>query len=614
MPPEPDLSRLIPLSARVVLDVGCGQGELGAAYRRLNPRARLLAIDNDPAMAAAARPSYDDCAVADAEAPFLPFDPPGGIDCIVYNGILEHLHDPFAMLRRHAAALSRDGTMAIRVPNVRHWSQASRLLRGASGAGDLDLPERGQHFWFGIETMFRALKQAGLCPVEVQPRTTDEAAGRAFIDAIAPALRNLGVDPADYARTALPRHYIWRIRLKPVRRIVIAGDLLPPIGGVSHVRVIHPLTAMASDPAVSVHLAPAGSPPPVASVAAGPLAAPPAAAAPAAVALMAAGPLAVAHTAGGPVAAVRPAAGPLAEAGSETSGTPHIFILHRPALFGAEGQLLINGMIEKGWLVVTEFDDHPDFMRGLANPALVSFRGVHAVQTTTPALAAVLRPRNPELALFPNAIVTLPDIRNFVNPRVLTVFFGALNREPDWRPVMGAINAVAARAGERLRFRVVHDEGFFRALETPNKTFTPLCDYDTYLDLLGRSEISLMPLDDTPFNRAKSDLKFIEAGACRVAALASSVVYRDSIAHGETGLIFDNPGEFHRQLLRLATIPDLALELGNNARRMVIEQRMLASQVEPRIAWYRDLWERRVALTAALRARIEGLPLPVESW
>ena len=47
-----------------------------------------------------------------------------------------------------------------------------------------------------------------------------------------------------------------------------------------------------------------------------------------------------------------------------------------------------------------------------------------------------------------------------------------------------------------------------------------------------------MPLDDTPFNRAKSDLKFIEAGACRVASLASSVVYQDSIVHGETGLIF----------------------------------------------------------------------------
>ena len=41
------------------------------------------------------------------------------------------------------------------------------------------------------------------------------------------------------------------------------------------------------------------------------------------------------------------------------------------------------------------------------------------------------------------------------------------------------------------------------------------------MDLLGQSEIAFMPLSDTPFNRAKSDLKFVEAGACGVASLAS---------------------------------------------------------------------------------------------
>ena len=564
MPPEPELSRLIPLSARVVLDVGCGRGEVGAAYRRLNPNARLLALDNDPAMVAAAHEHYDECIVADARDGTLPFDTPDGIDCIVYSAILEHLPDPFAMLARHAEALSPDGMMLIRVANVEHWSLTERLLRGAFHYDDSGLMDRRHLRWFSLDSVGRGLSEAGLVPVDAQPRTYDEPSGRAFIEAMTPALRNLGIDPETYARTALPFQYIWRARRTPVRRLVIAGDMLRPVGGVSHLRVIHPLAAMATDPSVVTRFAPSANPPDPRESGAGP-----------------------------------------------DDDVPRIFIMHRPALFGADGQRLINGMIDKGWVVVTEFDDHPDFLRGLNNPALVSFRGVHAVQTTTPELAELLRQRNPELALFPNAVAALPEIRNFTDPRVLTVFFGALNREPDWRHLIGAINAVAARAGDRLRFRVVHDEGFFQALETPNKSFTPLCDYDTYMMLLGTSEISLMPLDDTPFNRAKSDLKFIEAGACRVAALASSVVYRHSIAHGETGLIFHDPDEFHREFLRLTAIPNLALELGNNARRMVSRHRMLADQVAPRIAWYRDLWERRAALTEALRARIEGLPLPV---
>jgi glycosyltransferase involved in cell wall biosynthesis len=220
-------------------------------------------------------------------------------------------------------------------------------------------------------------------------------------------------------------------------------------------------------------------------------------------------------------------------------------------------------------------------------------------------MAEILRQYNPEVAVFPNAIVALPDVRNFATPNVMTLFFGALNRERDWQALMPVINAVAAKAGDRLRFQVIHDQLFFDALETPHKTFTPTCDYDTYLRVLGESELCFMPLGDTPFNRAKSDLKFIEASACRVASLASTVVYGDSIEDGRTGLLFRDPTEFHARLLRLVAMPELAQDLAEAARRYVAEHRMLAYQVAPRIAWYRSLWVRREALERARQARIE---------
>jgi glycosyltransferase involved in cell wall biosynthesis len=113
-----------------------------------------------------------------------------------------------------------------------------------------------------------------------------------------------------------------------------------------------------------------------------------------------------------------------------------------------------------------------------------------------------------------------------------------------------------------------------------------------------------MPLSDTPFNRAKSDLKFIEAASCRVAPLASTVVYSDSIEDGRTGLLFRDPAEFKTRLLRLLAMPDLARDLGDAGRRHVADHRMLAYQVAPRIAWYRSLWARREALTRALQARM----------
>ena len=552
--PNSDLLERIPLDAAVVLDVGCGAGSLGAAYRRFNPRARLLGIDMDPAAAEIAARRLDEVAVVDVEHDPLPFELDRPIDCIIYGDVLEHLRDPWSLLRHHIAALSDEGTILICVPNLEHWSFADRLLRGTWDYEPTGLLDDTHLRWFSLETMRRGLLSLGLTLCDVHPRVFDAAEAEAFTTRIAPALIALGVDPKTYAQRATPLQFVWRARTHPRELLTVAANMLEPVGGVSHVRVVYPLQALNSDPTVVTQIVTGRD--------------------------------------------IVPRSG----------DAPRIFVLHRPGLSGEPGAAVIRGLLSDGWLIVTEFDDHPDHFGMLHAIDEFAFRGVHAVQTSTLALGAILRTLNPEVAVFPNAVRALPDVRNFLDPKALTVFFGALNRERDWAPLMSALNAVAEKAGERLRFCVVHDQAFFDALRTPHKMFTPTCDHDTYMALLGRCEISFMPLGDTPFNRAKSDLKFIEAGACRVAALASHVVYADSIEDGRTGLLFHNADELRERLLRLVAMPELARGLGNAARSYVAGERMLAYQVAQRIAWYRSLWSRRVELTNALHARMMAPP------
>jgi glycosyltransferase involved in cell wall biosynthesis len=547
-----DLLDRIPLTAAVVLDVGCNGGALGMAYRRRNPRALLLGIEPDAEAAELAAQRLDQVAVVDVERDPLPFALDRPIDCIVYGDVLEHLRDPWSVLRRHAEALSEDGAMVICVPNVHHWSFADRLLRGTWNYEPQGLLDETHLRWFSLDSMREGLAAVGLVPHDVRARVFDGDKAQAFATAIAPALRNLGVDPAVYAQRAAPLQYIWRALKRPRPMLAVASSMLAPVGGVSHVRVVYPLQALRSDPAV---LAQIGA----------------------------------------------------SEVTAPVPDTPHVFVLHRPLLSGEQGAKVIDRLLAEGWVIVTEFDDHPDHFGMLDAEDQLAFSGVHAVQVSTPALAAILRARNPEVAVFPNAIRALPEPRNFGDPRVLTLFFGALNRERDWAPLMPVLNEVAQKTGDRLRFSVVHDQGFFAALHTPHKQFTPTCDHETYLELLSRCEISLMPLADTPFNRAKSDLKFIEAGACRVAAVASHVTYGDSIEDGRTGLLFHDAEELRDRLLRLAAMPELARALGDAAREYVAGERMLAYQVAQRIAWYRSLWARRDELTRALRARLAVL-------
>ena len=172
---------------------------------------------------------------------------------------------------------------------------------------------------------------------------------------------------------------------------------------------------------------------------------------------------------------------------------------------------------------------------------------------------------------------------------------------------------MTALAGERLHLSIVADRGLFDALETHHKSFTPLCDYETYQQLLARSEICFMPLADTPFNRCKSDLKFIEAASLRVTALASPTVYAGSIVDGETGVLFRDEEELAQRLLRLIANPEIGKAIAETARAKVLRERMLADQVSSRIAWYRSLWSRREELHAALLARVPDLAIVTAS-
>jgi glycosyltransferase involved in cell wall biosynthesis len=558
MPPSPneplapvtDLLQRIPLATRVVLDVGCGRGDLLGAYHRMNPNARLLGIEPDPAAAAIARTRLHEVVVADPALDLMPFVLPEGVDAIIYTASLSAMDQPFDVLRAHAEHLTDDGMMLICVPNIEHWSFANRLLRGGWNYEPSGLLDHSHLRWFSLESVRNGLSDIGLAPVDVFPRVFDQERARGFAESLGPGLLALGIDPEEYARRAAPLQYVWRVRKTAKPRMVVAGNMLNPVGGVSHVRVVHPLHAIATDPTVATRL------------------------------------MTQIETAGGD--------------GEE----PRIFIFHRPALNGEQGRRLLADMRASGWLIITEFDDHPDFFQIMQDAEQLTFRGVHAVQTSTPALAEVLRKRNPELRIFPNCIVRLPEIMNFAHEDRLTLFFGALNREQDWVELVPAINDVIGQVGDRLRFQVLHDRGFFEALATPHKEFTPLCDYETYQRILGGCEISFMPLGDTGFNRAKSDLKFIEAGAARVTPLASPVVYADSVVDGETGLLFETADDLRVSLRRLVEDRAFCQRIADNARAYVARERMIAYQVAPRVAWYRSLWERRAELTRALEERL----------
>lgn len=289
---------------------------------------------------------------------------------------------------------------------------------------------------------------------------------------------------------------------------------------------------------------------------------------------------------------------------------PKVLILQRLALTAVEAwRTAVATSIRKGWVVVLEFDDHPDLAASvLGRTADVSewerFGYVHAVQTSTPRLAEAFRRYNPEVQVFANAAFTLPPFPS--GPRPRRVGYAAVKRGGLAVEVARSLDRVSAEFPD-LEYLVVGDQAVFDALPTPRKQFVDFAPYEDYLDLLGSCSISLSPLQAGAALAAKSDVKFVEASSRGVLTIASATAYEDAIRHGENGLIARRLKDWAPQLAGALRDEAWQAQMAQSAWQEVRDGRMFAHQIAERHAWYWSLWNRRDELTETLKQRLPGL-------
>lgn len=549
---NPDLLQRIPVTARTVLEVGCGTGALGAAFKAIRPDVLYVGLEQNQQAAAVATGRLDRVLCADAEDPTPPLPP---LDCLIYGDVLEHLKDPWATLRRQAALLHDEGVLLACVPNVQHWSVLSHLLQGRWPLADEGLFDRTHLRWFTRDSLRELVAGCGLQLQELAPRVFQRERAEAFVAQLEPALPGLGIDRQTLLEGVAPLQYVLRASRQPRPRLHLDCFTLRPQAGMVDVRILQPLRSLISQPSITA----------------------------------------------------RAVHGSL-ELLPANAALPRLLIWQRPSLSWPDSLPQLRKLLGNGYVVVVEYDDDPARWPSIAESQHLVFRGVHAVQVSTEPLAEQIRIHNPEVAVFANALGALPPLRA---PRAasqpLRLFFGAINREADWAPWIDSLNAVLQEAPQRWQVEVVHDRAFFEALRLPARRFTPTCDYATYLKVLGSCDIAFLPLADTSFNRCKSDLKAVEAGGHGLAILASPVVYEQSLRERETARFFRSAEELGAILRGWQEDPAAVAQLGERAYRWVAASRLQHHQAAAREAWYRSLWQRRQELTARLVERVPEL-------
>lgn len=156
---RPEVAELVPSRCRRVLEVGCGSGELGRLLRGRGHH--VTGIELVPEMAERARRWLDCVVTADVERDGFPF-PPASFDALVFADVLEHLIDPWRVLREAVEVLAEDGVVVASIPNVQNIDVLRRLLLGRWDYRERGILDFGHLRFFTLRSIRTLFAQAEL--------------------------------------------------------------------------------------------------------------------------------------------------------------------------------------------------------------------------------------------------------------------------------------------------------------------------------------------------------------------------------------------------------------------------------------------------------------------
>jgi 2-polyprenyl-3-methyl-5-hydroxy-6-metoxy-1,4-benzoquinol methylase len=153
-----------------VLEIGCGTGATGALALARGRAGTYTGVELFESAAAEARPHLTEVIVGDVER--LQFDwAPCAFDALIMSEVLEHLIDPWALLKRLRAFVRPGATVLASSPNISHWRVVRELIHGRFPLADQGVFDRTHMRWFTPASYIAMFEQSGYAVTSIMPVT-----------------------------------------------------------------------------------------------------------------------------------------------------------------------------------------------------------------------------------------------------------------------------------------------------------------------------------------------------------------------------------------------------------------------------------------------------------
>ncbi len=209
---RPEILSRVPTNPRRVLDVGCGAGKVGSAIKDQYRDSLVVGIEYQPEQAKLASERLDEVWQINLNE-VSAHDINGNFDVIICADVIEHLIDPFSLMRTLRSRIDRDGVAILSIPNIRHWSVLVPLLSNDLFTyTDQGLLDRTHVHFFTYTEIDKMLQECGWSIYNtniVRIKMTEDIEKK-----LMKAACSFGADP-NYTKTTLEA-YQYIIDAKPV--------------------------------------------------------------------------------------------------------------------------------------------------------------------------------------------------------------------------------------------------------------------------------------------------------------------------------------------------------------------------------------------------------------
>lgn len=174
------------------------------------------------------------------------------------------------------------------------------------------------------------------------------------------------------------------------------------------------------------------------------------------------------------------------------------------------------------------------------------------------------------------SIKAMEEVKKDDNKIVMAYLSGSITHNDDFKLILPVIKRLM-KENENLYLKVVGlldipDE----LMEYKNRILTaPFVSWLELPKFIASSDINLAPLEETIFNEAKSENKWVEAALCKVVTVASNFgAFKTCVKDEVDGLLCNDTQEWYTKLSKVIKNKEYREKIANNAHNKVMKEKI----------------------------------------